>query len=83
MIWLPGVCHVLVLHCFNLVLRRRACKSVLPPEAHLSPDVGPLLGVPGRMDFMLMPLKWGFELLADGQDIKEHVERQLRQEQLL
>lgn len=56
---------------------------MLPPEAHLSPDVGPLLGVPGRMDFMLMPLKWGFELLADGQDIKEHVERQLRQEQLL
>jgi len=29
------------------------------------------------MDFMLMPLKWGFELLTDGQAIKEHVERQV------
>ncbi|KAL0018508.1 hypothetical protein WJX77_004046 [Trebouxia sp. C0004] len=27
------------------------------------------------MDFMLMPLKWGFELLTDGQAIKEHVDR--------
>ena len=31
------------------------------------------------MDFMLLPLKWGFELLTDGQAIKEHVDRQVRQ----
>ena len=50
--------------------------SVLPPAPHLSPDVGPVLGVPGRMDFVLMPLKWGFELLTDAQAIQEHVDRQ-------
>ena len=60
-------------------LQCRACRSLLPPGAHLSPDVGPVFGVAGRVDFMLPPLKWGFELLADGQDMKEHVGRQVRQ----
>ena len=64
----------------NLVLQCRACRSLLPPGAHLSPDVGPVFGVAGRMDFMLLRLKWGFELLTDGQAIKEHVDRQVRQQ---
>ncbi|DBA90935.1 TPA: hypothetical protein ACH3X1_016145 [Trebouxia sp. C0004] len=44
----------------------RACRSVLPPGAHLSPNVGPVFGITGRMDFMLMPLKWSlsFQLMA-------------------
>ena len=81
-IWLPCVCCASKLQCLHLVLQCRACVSLLPPGAHLSPDVGPVFGVAGRMDFMLLPLKWGFELLTDGQAIKEHVNRQIQQRQL-
>lgn len=52
---------------------------MLPPGAYLSPDVGSVYDVLGRLDFMLMPLKWGFELLTDGRAIKDHVDRQVCQ----
>lgn len=65
------------MQCLQLVLQCRACRSVLPPEAHLSSDVGSLFGVPGQLDFMLMPLRWGFQLLSDGQATKEDVDRQI------
>lgn len=64
---------------FDTLLRCRACTSVLPPGAYLSPDVGSVYDVLGRLDFMLMPLKWGFELLTDGRAIKDHVDRQVCQ----
>ena len=44
-------------------------------DTPLSPDVGPLYGARGFLDFLLSPLDWGFELLRDGSKLEEHVER--------
>ena len=52
--------------------------SVLPRQAYLTPDVGPVYGVLGQLDFMLLPLKWGFELLTDGNATKKDADRQVQ-----
>jgi len=65
------------LHGFNTALQCRACVSVLPYEAYINPDVGPIYGVSGQLDFMLLPLKWGFELLTDDKATKKDVDRQV------
>lgn len=51
--------------------------SALPCQAYLTPDVGPVYGVLGQLDFMLLPLKWGFELLTNGNATKKDVDRQV------
>ncbi|KAG0580411.1 hypothetical protein M758_4G173000 [Ceratodon purpureus] len=38
----------------------------------MSPNVGPLFGAKGWLDYYLYPHRWGFELLVDGSDLKEH-----------
>ena len=49
--------------------------TIIPKDAILSPDVGPLYGAKGFLDFLLSPLRWGFELLRDGSKPEEHMER--------
>ena len=53
----------------------RAACTITPKDVVLSPDVGPLYGARGFLDFLLSPLGWGFELLRDGSNLEEHVER--------
>ncbi len=48
--------------------------SLLPVGAFMSPDVGAMFGVRGMLDFMLVPKKWGFELMRDGNGMQEHVD---------
>ena len=66
----------------NLVYERqyqnefyKAACTITPKDVVLSPDVGPLYGARGFLDFLLSPLGWGFELLRDGSNLEEHVER--------
>ena len=53
---------------------RVAC-TITPKDVILSPDVRPLYGARGFLDFLLSPLGWGFKLLRDGSNLEEHVER--------
>ncbi|KAL3142216.1 hypothetical protein ABBQ38_002564 [Trebouxia sp. C0009 RCD-2024] len=53
----------------------RAVMSLLPDGAFMSPDVGAIYGVRGMLDFLLLPQKWGFELLRDGKGSQEHADR--------
>lgn len=53
----------------------RAVCTIISKDAVLSPDVGPLYGAKGYLDFLLSPLRWGFELLRDGSKPEEHMER--------
>ena len=53
----------------------RAACSILPAESTMSTNVGPLFGAKGYLDFYLLPQRWGFELLVDGSELKEHQER--------
>ena len=36
---------------------------------------GLIYGVRGMLDFLLLPKKWGFELLRDGKAMQEHADR--------
>ena len=53
------------------------CRALLEvlPDHWLSPDVGPILGCKGMLDFVLMPLRYGFELLREGRDLQAHQDR--------
>ncbi len=54
----------------------RALLSLLP-EHWLSPDVGPVLGCRGMLNFVLMPPQYGFELVRGPNDLQAHQERYL------
>ena len=49
--------------------------SLLPATASISPDVGGIYGARGMLDYLVMPMKWGFELLRDGKGLQKHVNR--------
>ncbi|KAG0605270.1 hypothetical protein M758_9G044700 [Ceratodon purpureus] len=53
----------------------RAACTITSKDTPLPPDVGPLYGARGFLDFFLSPLGWGFELLRDGSNLEEHVLR--------
>lgn len=53
----------------------RAACSILPADSIMSPNVGPLFGAKGYLDYYLLPHRWGFELLVDGSELKEHQTR--------
>ena len=39
--------------------------SLVPATASISPNVGGTYGIKG-MEYMVMPMRWAFELLTDG-----------------
>ena len=53
----------------------RATYTITSKDTPLSPNVGPLYGARGFLDFLLSPLDWDFELLRDGSNLEEHVQR--------
>ncbi|KAG0563070.1 hypothetical protein M758_8G001700 [Ceratodon purpureus] len=53
----------------------RAVCTVIPKTEVISPEVGRLFGAEGYLDYLLSPCGWGFELLRDGTNMKEHIER--------
>ncbi|GAQ79186.1 hypothetical protein KFL_000260010 [Klebsormidium nitens] len=54
-----------------------AVTSLLPEGAYFSPTVGKIYGLEAYVDFVLhgMGWKWAFELLIDGRDLREHLNR--------
>jgi len=54
----------------------RAASTAVPPQSSLSPDVGPIFGATGFLDFYVNNnLEWGVELLREGDRMKEHAGR--------
>ena len=54
----------------------RAATSACPIEATISPDVGPVFGSVGFLDFYVNgDLCWGVELLREGDRMKQHAAR--------
>jgi hypothetical protein len=53
----------------------RAACTILPRTSIISPNVGPLFGAKGYLDYLLRPHYWGFEPLKDGSKLKDHKER--------
>jgi hypothetical protein len=53
----------------------RAACTILPRTSIISPNVGPLFGAKGYLDYLLCLHHWGFELLIDGSKLKDHKER--------
>jgi hypothetical protein len=54
----------------------RAATSLLASEHSIAPDVGPIFGVAGFMDFYVDGgLKWGIELLREGDREENHARR--------
>ena len=54
----------------------RALLSLLPRH-WLSPGVGPVLGCQGMLGFVLMPPRYGFELVLGANDLQAHHGRYL------
>jgi hypothetical protein len=67
----------------NIILERhwqmefyRAGSSLLPNGFSISPDVGYMFGCKGFIDFYVDgKLKWGIELLREGKQLNQHLER--------
>jgi hypothetical protein len=54
----------------------RAASTVVPAMATISPDVGPIFGSTGFLDFYVNSgLEWGVELLREGDRMENHAKR--------
>lgn len=50
----------------------RAATTAVPENMEISPDVGPVFGANGYIDFYIGDLEWGVEFLCEGDNMKEH-----------
>jgi hypothetical protein len=61
--------------CYQMEWYRSAV-SILPAGVYCSPDVGGIFGSEGYLDFWINSKhRWGFELLRDGDRMKQHLAR--------
>ncbi|CAG8456542.1 7508_t:CDS:2 [Ambispora leptoticha] len=53
----------------------RAATTAIPKDREISPDVGPIFGATGFIDFYISGLEWDVEFLREGDDMKGHARR--------
>jgi hypothetical protein len=53
----------------------RSASRLLPQGCDISPEVGLVFAVDGRVDFFINRLNWGVELLVESKAVDEHLDR--------